>query len=89
MMHLSNPQTYNPKYFSELQILNLMNFKATLVRQAWHSCPPRTTDTQRELFFKNSKLLGLGRQIGPKFFEAFGVFSAKLLKVVQTKLIID
>ena len=49
----------------------------------------RTTDTQRELFFKNSKLLGLGRQIGPKFFEAFGVFSAKLLKVVQTKLIID
>ena len=40
---------------------------------------PRTTDTQRELFFKNSKLLGLGRQIGLKFFEAFGVFSAKLL----------
>ena len=47
----------------------------------------RTTDTQRELFFKNSKLLGLGRQIN--FFEAFGVFSTKLLKVVQTKLIID
>ena len=38
-----------------------------------------TMDTQRELFFKNSKLLGLGRQIGLKFFEAFGVFSAKLL----------
>ena len=29
-------------------------------------------------FFKNPKLLGLGRQIGLKFFEAFGVFSAKL-----------
>ena len=35
-------------------------------------------DTQTELFFKNSKLLGLGRQIGPKFYEAFGVFLAKL-----------
>ena len=29
-------------------------------------------------FFKNSKFLGLGRQIGPKFYEAFGVFLAKL-----------
>jgi hypothetical protein len=29
-------------------------------------------------FFKNPKLLGLGRQIGLKFFEAFRVFSAKL-----------
>ena len=27
------------------------------------------------VFFKNPKLLGLGRQIGLKFFEAFGVFS--------------
>ena len=40
---------------------------------------PRTTDTQRELFFKNSKLLGLDRQIGPKFWEAFWLFPAKLL----------
>jgi hypothetical protein len=39
----------------------------------------QTTDTQREFFFKNSKLLGLGRQIGLKFYEAFGVFLAKLL----------
>jgi hypothetical protein len=29
-------------------------------------------------FFKNPKLLGLGRQIGLNFFEACGVFSAKL-----------
>ena len=29
-------------------------------------------------FFKNLKLLGLGRQIVLKFFEAFGLFSAKL-----------
>ena len=35
-----------------------------------------TTDTQRA-FFKNKKLLGLGRQIGLNFFEAFQVFSAK------------
>ena len=39
---------------------------------------PWTMDTQRGLFFKNSKLLGLGRQIGLKFYEAFGVFMAKL-----------
>ena len=38
---------------------------------------PRTTDTQRELSFENLKLLGLGRQIGPKIFGAFGVFLAK------------
>jgi hypothetical protein len=36
------------------------------------------TDTQRELFFENLKLLGLGRQIGPKNVGAFWVFSAKL-----------
>ena len=35
-------------------------------------------DTQIELFFKNPKLLGLDRQIGLNFFEAFGIFSAKL-----------
>ena len=43
------------------------------------SFQPQTTDTQRGLFFKNSKHLGLGRQIGLKLSEAFGVFSAKLL----------
>ena len=37
---------------------------------------PRTTDTQRELSFENLKLLGLGRQIGPKILGAFVVFSA-------------
>ena len=39
---------------------------------------PRTTDTQREPFFEKSKLLGLSRQIGPKIFGAFGVFSANI-----------
>ena len=39
---------------------------------------PRTTDTQRDIFFENLKLLGLGRQIGPKFFGAFGVFLIEL-----------
>ena len=34
-----------------------------------------TTDTQRELFFENLK----GRQIGPKFWGAFRVFSAILV----------
>ena len=39
----------------------------------------RTTDTQREFFFfKNPKLLGLGRQIGLINFGVFGVFSAEL-----------
>jgi hypothetical protein len=35
-------------------------------------------DTQQEPFFKNLKLLGLGRQIGIKHFEVFGVMSAKV-----------
>ena len=35
---------------------------------------------ERTFFFKNSNLLGLGKQIGLKFFEAFRVFSAKLLQ---------
>ena len=38
----------------------------------------QATDTQRELFFKNLKFLGLGRQIGPKIYEAFVLFLAKL-----------
>ena len=39
----------------------------------------RITDTQRELFFKNPQLLGLGRHFGMKFFKAVGVvFSAGL-----------
>jgi hypothetical protein len=39
---------------------------------------PRTTDTQRELFFKNLKFLGLGRRFRRNLFEEFGVFSARL-----------
>ena len=35
---------------------------------------PRTTDIQRELFFKNSKLLGLGRQIGLKILRHLRYF---------------
>ena len=38
----------------------------------------RTLDIQRELFFKNSKLLGLGRQIWLINTGAFGLFSAKI-----------
>ena len=33
---------------------------------------------EREIIFKNSKLLSLGRQIGLKFFETFQLFLAKL-----------
>ena len=33
-------------------------------------------------FFKISKLLGLGSQIGLNFFGAFGIFSAKLLALI-------
>ena len=39
----------------------------------------RTTDIKREVFFKNLKLLDLGRQIGLKFWGAFWLFPAKLL----------
>ena len=38
----------------------------------------RTTDTQRELFFKNLEFLGLGWHFGLKVFAAFGGFSAGL-----------
>ena len=56
-----------------------MNLKLNLTFQHLNAhAQARTTDTQTELFFKNSKLLGLGRQIGPKFYEVFGVFLAKL-----------
>ena len=34
-------------------------------------------DIKRELFFKNSKVLGLGRQIELKFWGAFWIFPAK------------
>ena len=34
--------------------------------------------TPRESFFKNPKLLDLGKHFGLKFIEAFGIFSAKL-----------
>ena len=45
--------------------------------------PPLSTDTQRELILKNSKLLGLGRQIGLKFFEAFvGIFSQTISTIL-------
>ena len=50
--------------------------KGDIIRQQGYWT--RTTDTQRELFFKNSKFFGLGRQIGPKIYEAFGLFLAKL-----------
>ena len=41
---------------------------------------PLVTDNghPERAFFQNLKLLGLGRQIGQKFYEAFGVFLAKL-----------
>ena len=41
----------------------------------------RSTDyghQDTDFFFENSKLLGLGRQIGPNVFGAFGVFSIEL-----------
>ena len=47
-----------------------------------HCLLPPPTDyghPERAFFFKNLKLLVLGRQIWLKFFEAFGVFLAKLL----------
>ena len=34
----------------------------------------RTTDPQRELFYENPKILGLGRQIGLKFWERLVYF---------------
>ena len=41
-------------------------------------CKHGLRTTRESFIFLNPKLLGLGRQIGPKFYEAFGVFLAKL-----------
>ena len=42
-------------------------------------CKYTRTDTQREILFEKSKLLGLGRQIGPKNVVVFMVLLAKTL----------
>ena len=48
---------------------------------------PRTTDTQRKLFFENPKLLGLGRQTGPKYLgellDIFGQTTAPFFMVLS------
>ena len=66
-------------FYTRQFILSGIWFSTRLHTIGMRRIQPRTTDTQTELFFKNSKLLGLGRQIGPKFYKAFGVFLAKLL----------
>ena len=66
---------YRKKYLAMSDFLVKISLIPMVVAE---TAQPRTTDTQRELFFKNSKLLGLGRQIGQKFYEAIGVFLAKL-----------
>ena len=60
---------------NDLRIIMYVNY---FINIFFDVTQPRTTDTQRELFFENPKLLGLGRQIGSKTFGAFGVFSADL-----------
>ena len=64
------------------QILASPNYPRNYPGKKWLLYPwsiSRTTDIQRELFFKNSKVLGLGRQIGLKFWGAFWLFPVKLL----------
>ena len=56
-----------------LSVQGIEKLGKTVVIVSWSK--PRTMDTQRKLFFKNHKLLGLGRKIGPKI---WGAFSAEL-----------
>jgi hypothetical protein len=78
------PRSRNQTVFSGRRIARVtwhivyksqLKFRKCKIYQSFIS---RNMDTQRELFFKNYKLLGLGSQIGLKFYEAFGVFLAKL-----------
>ena len=59
------------------RILTIQQLTLTNVCQTENKVEKRH-GLRRELFFKNHKLLGLGRQIGLKTYEAFGVFLAKL-----------
>ena len=60
------------------RILTIQQLTLTNVCQTENKVETWTMDTQRELFFKNQKLLGVGRHIWLKFYEAFGVFLVKL-----------
>ena len=73
---------YRAVRFKKDQIATLYLTMSDIVHYKLLYLCPRTTDTQTEFFFKNPKLLGLGRQIGPKSFGAFGVFSAKLSALI-------
>ena len=69
--------------FAYLHILRNFVLKHHLAKEIKFKVVPymyttRTTDIQRELIFNNSKFLGFGRQIGLKFYDAFGAFLAKL-----------
>ena len=55
--------------------LRVSNHTKTVLNQYYLA---RTKDTQRELFFENLELLGLGRHFRLKCFEASGVFLAGL-----------
>ena len=77
-IHLNFLQPVHWHYFFKFSNYLLSCQEVYMVEVSSYCCT-RTTYTQRELFFKNSKRWGLGRQIGLKFFEAFGVFLAKLL----------
>ena len=48
------------------------------LKEAALAQPADNGHPERASFFENLKLLGLGRQIGPKILGAFGVFSVKL-----------
>ena len=72
--------TLNLKRFDKVPRMpcQMWNGLKSLHSASFPSILPRTTDTQRELFFENHKILGLGRQIGPQNFGAFWVFLADL-----------
>ena len=59
-----------------IHVLSDFDFRNDVSFALFLSCfKARNTDTQRELLFKNLKLLGLSRHFGLK---SFGVFSARL-----------
>ena len=54
-----------------------VTFICTIFSTEWLPMPTDYEHPER-VFFLNPKILGMGRQIGPKILGAFGVFSANL-----------
>ena len=77
-LYLQNSPDVNVGSLCKNKMLSNQVFECILSSTDQYGHPERA-------FFKHLKLLGLGRHLGLKFFEAFGVFSSAL---VRTQILI-